>query len=85
MSGVGSRQQVWNGTAARTSGGLTKDDLVKNSRHTIVSKKKSEAFKTHPRFAAFRAMQVVSMKDRSAADLRASAAILRAAAKRQEE
>ena len=36
----GSRQQVWNGTAYKTSGNLTKGDLVQNDRRRIVSKKK---------------------------------------------
>ena len=42
---VGSRQQrsqVWLGTRAKTSGGLTKSMLVKNKRGKLVSKKKSE-------------------------------------------
>ena len=36
----GSRAQVWHGTALKTEGGLKKEDLVKNSRGEIVSKKK---------------------------------------------
>ena len=36
---VGSRRQVWNGTAKKTSGGLTKSDLVM-SHGRIVSKSK---------------------------------------------
>ena len=36
----GSRQQVWNGTAYKTPGNLTKGDLVQNDRRRIVSKKK---------------------------------------------
>ena len=36
----GSRQQVWNGTAYKTSGNLTKGDLVQNDRRRIVSRKK---------------------------------------------
>ena len=41
---VGSRAQVMHGTAKRTSGGLTKDDLMmKNGR--IVSRKASNAAK----------------------------------------
>ena len=42
---VGSTQQrseVWLGTRAKTSGGLTKAMLVKNKRGKLVSKKKSE-------------------------------------------
>jgi len=38
---VGSRRQVFNGTAFKTSGGLKKDDLVQNKKtRAIVSKKK---------------------------------------------
>ena len=35
------RLEVWRGLRAKTSGGLTKADLVKNKRGKIVSKKKS--------------------------------------------
>ena len=41
----GERLRVWNGELRRTSGGLTKEDLIKNKRGKIVSKKKSEAAK----------------------------------------
>ena len=37
---VGSRAEVWHGTAKHTSGGLTKNDLFKNKSGRIVSKKK---------------------------------------------
>ncbi len=43
---IGSKREVWNGTAERTSGGLRKDDLMKNKRGRIVSKKKHELGKT---------------------------------------
>jgi hypothetical protein len=36
----GSRRQVWNGTAEKTSGGLKKEHLMKNERGRIVSIKK---------------------------------------------
>jgi len=36
---IGSRAQVHHGTAYKTSGGLTKGDLVKNKNGRIVSKK----------------------------------------------
>ena len=39
------RQRVWKGMLKKTSGGLTKADLVKNKRGKIVSKKKSAAAK----------------------------------------
>ena len=35
------RIEVWRGVRAKTSGGLTKSDLVKNKRGKIVSKRKS--------------------------------------------
>ena len=37
---VGSRAQVWHGTAKKTNGGLTKDKLMMNKHGRIVSKKK---------------------------------------------
>jgi len=39
---VGSRAEVFHGNAKKTSGGLTKGDLMKNSSGDIVSKKKHE-------------------------------------------
>ena len=40
----GTRRQVWNGTAKRTSGGLTKADLmISKSSGKIVSRKASAA------------------------------------------
>jgi hypothetical protein len=36
----GSRQQVWNGTAYKTPGGLTKSELIMNKWGRIVSEKK---------------------------------------------
>lgn len=45
----GSKAEVWHGTALHTSGGLVKDDLMKNKGGRIVSRKKHaqgvEAFK----------------------------------------
>lgn len=43
MANVGTRDQVWNGTASKTSGGLAKGDLVMSKTGHIVSKKQSEA------------------------------------------
>ena len=37
---VGSRRQVYNGSAEKTCGGLRKDDLLKNKHGRIVSSKK---------------------------------------------
>jgi len=46
---IGSRAQVFNGTADRTSGGLSKSDLKKNPKTgEIVSKAKSAAEKKNP-------------------------------------
>ena len=39
------RQRVWKGELKKTSGGLRKQDLIKNKRGKIVSKKKSESAK----------------------------------------
>lgn len=40
MKTIGSRRKVYNGTALKTVGGLTKKDLMKNKHNRIVSKKK---------------------------------------------
>ncbi len=40
MPAVGSKAQVYHGTAKHTSGGLEKKDLVKNKHGRIVSRKK---------------------------------------------
>ena len=45
MITVGSKAQVYHGTAKHTSGGLTKKDLVKNKHDRIVSRKKMAAGK----------------------------------------
>jgi hypothetical protein len=42
---VGSKSQVFHGTAKHTSGGLTKKDLMKTRKGRIVSKKKHAAGK----------------------------------------
>jgi hypothetical protein len=39
---TGSRAQVWHSTAYKTTGGLVKEDLLKNKHGEIVSKKKHE-------------------------------------------
>ena len=49
MKTVGSRAEVWNGTAKKTSGGLLKKDLKKNKRGRIVSKKMSNRAKKEKR------------------------------------
>jgi hypothetical protein len=45
----GSREQVMNGTAYKTSGGLTKDQLLKNKWGRIVSAKKHKTAKKEKR------------------------------------
>ena len=40
-SKYGSRRKVWNGTAEKTKGGLTRKDLKKNKYGRIVSVKRS--------------------------------------------
>ena len=42
---VGSKAQVWHGTAKHTSGGLTKKNLMKTRKGRIVSKRKHAAGK----------------------------------------
>ena len=42
---VGSRAQVWQGTACKTAGGLTKKNLKMNKRGRIVSAKKAASAK----------------------------------------
>jgi hypothetical protein len=41
----GSRRQVYNGTAEKTAGGLTKEQLIKNERGRIVSVKRHKTMK----------------------------------------
>ena len=40
MQTTGSRAQVWHGTAKKTSGGLTKSNLMMNKHGRIVSRRK---------------------------------------------
>jgi hypothetical protein len=46
---IGSRRQVWNGTAKKTSGGLLKSDLMLNKNGRIVSKSKHASAKREKR------------------------------------
>jgi hypothetical protein len=46
---VGSRAQVWHETAYKTSGGLTRMDLVMNKNGRIVSEKKHKSAKREKR------------------------------------
>jgi len=45
----GSRAQVWHGTAKKTSGGLTKTQLMMNKHGRIVSKRKHNTAKRENR------------------------------------
>ena len=46
---IGTRAQVWHGTAKKTSGGLTKSALMMNKHGRIVSRKKHETAKREKR------------------------------------
>ena len=50
---MGSREDVWNCKAYKTSGGLTKDDFIINSKGKIVSKKKSTIETVNDRFKLY--------------------------------
>ena len=49
----GSREQVWNGTAYKTEGGLTKDRLHMNDKHRIVSAVKFKTAKKEMRLQKY--------------------------------
>ena len=42
---IGTRAQVWHGTAYKTTGGLTKNDLMQNKAGRIVSRAKHNTAK----------------------------------------
>jgi hypothetical protein len=46
---IGTRAQVWHGTAQKTTGGLTKNDLMMNKHGRIVSKAKHNTAKREKR------------------------------------
>ena len=46
---VGSRAQVWHGTAYKTSGGLKKNDIIMNKNGRVVSRKKQATAKREKR------------------------------------
>lgn len=46
---IGTRAQVWHGTALKTSGGLTKSNLMMNKHGRIVSRKKHNTAKKEKR------------------------------------
>ena len=49
MQTFGSRAEVWHGNAKKTTGGLTKKDLLKNKHGELVSKKKHHTAKREKR------------------------------------
>lgn len=53
MKKLGSRLQVFRGTAVQTSGGLKKSQLVKNQKGKIVSKKKQQQAKQQSNLAKY--------------------------------
>ena len=50
---TGTRAQVWHGTAKKTSGGLTKNDLMKNKAGRIVSRAKHNTAKREMRLVKY--------------------------------
>lgn len=53
MKTIGSRAEVWHGTAIRTSGGLRKQDLIMNKNGRIVSRKKHTTAKNENRLVKY--------------------------------
>lgn len=53
MKTIGTRAQVWHGTAKRTPGGLSKNDLIKNKQGRIVSKAKHNTAKKEMRLLKY--------------------------------
>jgi hypothetical protein len=47
---VGTREEIFNNLAYKTTGGLTKDDLIINPAGKVISKKKSVQEKINNRF-----------------------------------
>ena len=71
---IGSRAQVWHGTAYKTPGGLTKNHLLMNKHGRVVSKKKHATAKKEKRLekagykptkGTFRIMRKSMKKSRS--------------------
>lgn len=52
---IGTRAQVWHGTAQKTAGGLTKEDLFVGKDGAIKSKAQAAAGKKNPGLKAWRA------------------------------
>jgi hypothetical protein len=53
MKTFGSRAEVWHGNAKKTTGGLTKKDLVQNKWGEIVSRKKHITAKKEKRLEKY--------------------------------
>jgi len=53
MKTIGSRAEVWHGNAKRTSGGLVKSELIKNTHGRIVSKTKHDTAKKEMRLKKY--------------------------------
>lgn len=53
MKTFGSRAEVWHGNAKKTTGGLTKKDLVQNKWGEIVSRKKHMTAKKEKRLEKY--------------------------------
>ena len=53
MLTFGSRAEVWHGNAKKTTGGLTKNNLMKNKHGEIVSKKKHFTAKKEKRLEKY--------------------------------
>ena len=69
---IGTRAEVWHGTAKKTSGGLQKNDLLKNKSGRIVSRAKHNTAKKEMRLKKFgygpksrKEMMKLSKKNRS--------------------
>jgi hypothetical protein len=53
IQNIGTRAQVWHGTAKKTSGGLTKSDLMQNKAGRIVSRAKHNTAKKEMRLVKY--------------------------------
>lgn len=59
---VGSKLQVWNGTAHHTSGGITRAGLFQDKYGRLRFKSRSVAAKRNPEFMAQAALMAMKMK-----------------------
>ena len=55
MQTFGSRRKVWNRSAKKTNGGLTRKDLRKNKHGRIVSAKASKSARKNKNLGSFKA------------------------------